>query len=83
MLEKYKSRSVKGRGKVVCQIKTLNLMNGTYYLDVAAHRQDGFPYDYHRNLYSFMISSDYIDSGIYRPQHKWDFSSSVKMIKKT
>jgi ABC-2 type transport system ATP-binding protein/lipopolysaccharide transport system ATP-binding protein len=83
VLEGYKSRSVQGSEKVVCIIKTLNLTNGTYYLDVAAHRQDGLPYDYHRNLYSFMVSSDYTDSGIYRPQHSWDFSSGIKMVKKT
>ena len=83
VLEGYKSRSVIGRGKVTCQIKALNLTNGTYYLDVAAHRQDGLAYDYHRNLYSFMISSDYMDSGVYRPQHSWNFSSDVKMAKKS
>ncbi len=79
VLEGYHSRSVEGAGKVICEIEALNLLNGTYYLDVAAHRQDGFPYDYHRNLYSFMISSDYTDSGIYRPQHSWQFSPSIKM----
>ncbi|MFO7980754.1 MAG: ABC transporter ATP-binding protein [Candidatus Aminicenantes bacterium] len=83
VLEGYKSRSVIGTGKVTCQIKTLNLTNGTYYLDVAAHRQDGLPYDYHRNLYSFMISSDYMDSGVYRPQHSWNFSPDVKMTWKS
>ncbi|MFW6139854.1 MAG: ABC transporter ATP-binding protein [Acidobacteriota bacterium] len=83
VLEGYKSRSVQGTGKIMCQIDALNFMNGTYYLDVAAHRQDGFPYDYHRNLYSFMVSSDYRDSGIYRPPHSWKFSPSVKMSKKS
>jgi len=82
VLEGYKSKSVKGTGKVMCQVQKLNLINGTYYLDVAAHRQDGFPYDYHRNLNSFMVSSDYIDSGVYRPQHSWEFSSNVKVAKK-
>jgi len=81
VLEGYKSESVKGSGSVTCRIDSLNLINGTYYLDVAAHRRDGFPYDYHRNLYSFMISSDYIDSGIYRPQHSWKFSPSIKIRK--
>ena len=31
----------------------LRLVEGTYLLDVAAHRRDGTPYDYHRGLYSF------------------------------
>ncbi|MCD6517036.1 MAG: ABC transporter ATP-binding protein [Candidatus Aminicenantes bacterium] len=82
VLEGFKSESVQGRGKVSFLIKSLDLINGTYYLDVAAHRQDGFPYDYHRNLYSFMISSKFIDSGIYRPQHSWKFSPGIKITKK-
>ncbi|MBD3413032.1 MAG: ATP-binding cassette domain-containing protein [Candidatus Aminicenantes bacterium] len=81
VLEGYKSESVRGTGRVLCQIKTLNLTNGTYYLDVAAHREDGLPYDYHRNLYSFMVSSKNRDSGIYRPQHNWEFSPAVKFKK--
>ncbi len=82
VLEGLKSESVRGSGKVSFQIKSLDLINGTYYLDVAAHRKDGLPYDYHRNLYSFMISSNFIDSGIYRPQHSWEFSPGIKIIKK-
>ncbi len=82
VLEGYKSESLRGSGKVTCQIKTLNLINGTYYLDVAAHREDGLPYDYHRNLYSFLISSEDMDGGVYRPEHTWGFSPGVKTTKR-
>ncbi|NOR12774.1 MAG: ATP-binding cassette domain-containing protein [Candidatus Aminicenantes bacterium] len=78
-LEEFKAQSVEGEGQVVCQIEKLGLINGTYYLDVAIHKKDGYPYDYHRNLYSFLISSTKKDVGILRPKHSWKFSSGIKI----
>ncbi len=79
LLENFEPISLKGEGKVVCRIGKLNLVNGTYYLDVATHKKNGYPYDYHRNLYSFMVSSRYKDDGIFRPEHSWNFSSQIKV----
>lgn len=81
LLENFEPISLKGEGKVVCRIGKLNLVNGTYYLDVATHKKNGYPYDYHRNLYSFMVSSRYKDDGIFRPEHSWNFSSQIKVNK--
>ena len=78
-LEEFTAQSVEGKGQVVCQIEKLSLINGTYYLDVAIHKKDGYPYDYHRNLYSFLISSTKKDMGILRPKHSWKFSSGIKI----
>lgn len=77
--EDFEPLSIEGKGKVVCRLEKLNLINGTYYLDVAVHKKDGYPYDYHRNLYTFMISSLYKDVGVYRPGHSWSFSSGIKI----
>lgn len=79
MIEDYESESIQGEGKVVCRIERLNFVNGTYYVDIAAHKVDGYPYDYHHNLYSFMVSSLHKDNGIFRPEHSWQFSPSIKM----
>jgi len=76
-LEGFKSVKIDGRGKVVCRIDKLNLINGTYYLDIAVHKVDGTPYDYHRNLYSFLVSSLHQDVGVARLPHRWRFSSKV------
>jgi len=81
-LEDIEPLSIQGEGKVVCRIDELNLINGTYYFDVATHKKDGYPYDYHRNLYSFMIFSLKKDEGITRPKHSWIFSPQIK-IKRT
>jgi ABC-type polysaccharide/polyol phosphate transport system ATPase subunit len=67
-----------GEGLVVFDIPALNLVDGTYKLDVAVHRQDGVPYDYHRLLHTFRIKSPLKDVGIFRPAHAWSFSGGVK-----
>jgi len=81
LLEEIEPVSFKGRGKVVCRIERLNLVNGTYYLDVAVHKRDGYPFDYHRNLYSFLVSSLDRDVGIFRPDHNWEFSPPIRVKK--
>jgi ABC-type polysaccharide/polyol phosphate transport system ATPase subunit len=77
--EDFEPQSIEGDGRVACQIDKLNLINGTYYLDVAAHKRDGYPYDYHRSMYTFMVSSKYKDVGIARLDHDWFFSSSIRI----
>ena len=76
-MEDFKAKSIEGPGKVTLRIEKLNLINGTYYLDVAAHKVDGYPYDYHRSLYSFLVSSTNKDVGIARPDHEWHFSNGI------
>ena len=68
-----------GEGLVVFTIDALNLVEGTYKLDVAIHRQDGVPYDYHRQLFTFRVKSPQRDVGIFRPPHRWSFSGGIRM----
>ena len=60
-------------------IDSLDLVEGTYKLDVAVHKRDGYPYDYHRLLYTFRVKSRTHDVGIYRPRHRWTFSPGVTL----
>jgi len=78
-LEDYEPVALQGEGKAMCRIEKLNLVNGTYYLDVAVHKRDGYPYDYHRNLYSFLVSSTLKDVGIARLPHTWTFSPTIQI----
>ena len=80
-IEEFLPLVVQGEGKVVCRMEKLNLINGTYYLDVAVHKNDGYPYDYHRSLYSFLVSSIRKDVGIARLPHTWSFSPAIKIKK--
>ena len=77
-LEQLVSKEVEGEGTVDFTIDSLDLVAGTYKLDVAVHKRDGYPYDYHRLLYTFRVKSRMNDVGIYRPRHKWKFPSNVR-----
>jgi ABC-type polysaccharide/polyol phosphate transport system ATPase subunit len=78
VLEDMKPASIDGDGEATFAIDTLDLVEGTYKLDVAVHKRDGYPYDYHRLLYTFRVKSRTHDVGIYRPRHRWSFSPSVR-----
>lgn len=60
-----------GQGLVRFSIPRLELVEGTYKVDVAIHRANGTPYDYHRQLYALRVHSGRKDVGIYRPEHTW------------
>ncbi|MEW5982078.1 MAG: Wzt carbohydrate-binding domain-containing protein [Acidobacteriota bacterium] len=76
-LEEFKADCLDGDGEVTITIDTLDLVQGTYKVDVALHKLDGYPYDYHRLLYSFRVKSRSRDIGIYRPKHTWRFSGGI------
>jgi ABC-type polysaccharide/polyol phosphate transport system ATPase subunit len=67
-----------GDAEATFAIASLDLVEGTYKLDVAVHKLDGYPYDYHRLLYTFRVKLRAKDVGIYRPRHEWRFSGDVK-----
>jgi len=67
-----------GDAEATFSIAALDLVEGTYKLDVAVHKLDGYPYDYHRLLYTFRVKSRAKDVGIYRPRHTWRFAGNVK-----
>ena len=77
-IEEMESESFVGEGEVVFAIERLDLVEGTYKLDVAVHKRDGFSYDYHRLLYTFRVKSRTKDAGIYRPSHVWRFTDNVR-----
>lgn len=77
-IEELEPSEMSGDGEIRFRIKSLDLVEGTYKIDVAAHRLDGYPYDYHRLLYTFRVKSRTKDVGIYRPQHDWHFSPNIR-----
>jgi ABC-type polysaccharide/polyol phosphate transport system ATPase subunit len=76
-LEELKAVRIVGDAQARFTIDSLDLVEGTYKLDVAIHKLDGYPYDYHRLLYTFRVKSRTKDVGIYRPRHQWAFSESL------
>lgn len=78
-IEDFVPREAEGTGTVTLLLNELSLVEGTYLLDVAAHKKDGTPYDYHRGLYSFRMKSRIKDVGVFRPRHAWSFEGGVSL----
>jgi ABC-type polysaccharide/polyol phosphate transport system ATPase subunit len=77
-LEEMDPERLEGDAEATFAVESLDLIEGTYKLDVAVHKRDGFPYDYHRLLYTFRVKSRTHDVGVYRPRHRWSFSPHVR-----
>jgi ABC-type polysaccharide/polyol phosphate transport system ATPase subunit len=78
-LEEFTPEEASGDGEVTFSIDSLDLVEGTYKIDVAVHQRDGYPYDYHRLLYTFRVKSRSKEVGIYRPRHTWQFSQNIRL----
>ena len=78
-IEGAEPREFSGDGEVEFIIESLCLVAGTYKVDVAVHRRDGVPYDYHRSLYTIRVTSRLNETGIVRPPHRWTFSSGIRI----
>jgi ABC-type polysaccharide/polyol phosphate transport system ATPase subunit len=76
-IEELRAERIHGDAEAVFSIESLDLVEGTYKLDVAVHKKDGYPYDYHRLLHTFRVKSRTKDVGIYRPKHAWRFSDAM------
>jgi hypothetical protein len=77
-IEELEPSDMRGDGEIRFAVPSLDLVEGTYKIDVAAHRLDGYPYDYHRLLYTFRVKSRTRDVGVYRPRHDWTFSPNIQ-----
>ena len=73
------SGAMTGAGEVRFAIDRLDLVEGTYRFDVAAHRRNGAPYDYHRLLHTLRVSSLRKETGVFRPPHRWAFSGTIQI----
>jgi len=79
LIEGATAGELSGDGEVRFVIDRLDLVEGTYKLDVAVHRQNGVPYDYHRLLHTFRVKSTLKEAGIFRPPHRWSFSGGIRI----
>ena len=76
-IERFLPSRLLGDAEVRLTLDALSLVEGSYSVDVAAHKKDGTPYDYHRGLHSFRVKSRTKDVGLYRPGHSWSFAGGV------
>jgi len=78
-IEGAASGAMSGDGEARFAIDRLDLVEGTYKVDVAAHRTSGAPYDYHRLLYTLRVTSPLKEVGVFRPPHRWNFSGGIRI----
>jgi hypothetical protein len=78
-IEGARPGELRGDAEVRFVVDRLELVDGTYKLDVAVHRASGAPYDYHRLLHTFRVKSSLKEAGIFRPPHRWTFSGGVRI----
>lgn len=58
-------------GTYTYTFQRLGLVEGSYFLDIAAHREDGLAYDYHHLRYRFSLRTQNRAVGVYLPDHEW------------
>lgn len=76
-VEGYVPQGIEGRVRVRFVIASLDLVAGTYRVDVAVHTRNGRAFDYRRNVLRVVVGSRVHDAGVYRPQHEWRFEGAV------
>ena len=80
-LPENNSSSYPLKGKLSYTIESLQMLEGSYHLDIAAHKPDGTPYDYHHELFKFSVRSKIPYQGVYVPEHSWEFKPEYEVAK--
>jgi len=71
-LDKFPIKSTKGIHKITYEIPKIPLTAGTYFLDVGLFTDKGIVnLDYHQNIDSFTLYSDYFTEGRVYLEHNW------------
>jgi ABC-type polysaccharide/polyol phosphate transport system ATPase subunit len=73
----YEPAAFSGSTTVRLVCPDLRLAAGEYLVDIAVHARDGAPYDYHRRMLSFTVTSETESAGVYQPEHRWEFGGGV------
>jgi ABC-type polysaccharide/polyol phosphate transport system ATPase subunit len=76
-VEGYVPEQIEGRVRTRFVVTSLDLVAGTYRVDVAVHTRNGRAFDYRRNVLRVVVGSRVHDAGVYRPQHEWKFEGAV------
>jgi len=76
-IERFEPERLSGRATVRVHVPALELVAGTYHLDLAVHRRDGFAYDYQRGLCTFRTTSKTGEVGVARLPHRWEVEGEL------
>lgn len=70
-VEGFRLDPVSGEGSWEVSFPSLDLVEGRYTVDVAAHDRSGYAYDYHAGLHPFEVWSSKRWVGVFRPSADW------------
>ena len=74
MRERIENIALKESGEILCEIDKLNLVRGSYWIDVAIRAKDMFAYDYVAKAVEFTVYSSVDEVGVVKLEHKWTFN---------
>lgn len=66
------------KGIVRLELDRLGLLEGRYRLDLAVHKQDGYPYDYHQGIVEFAVRSPLRHVGVSIPTRTWSIAEAKR-----
>ena len=64
---------LKETGEILCEIEKLNLVKGSYWIDIAIRSKDMFAYDYKAKAVEFTVYSAIDEVGVAKLDHTWKF----------
>jgi ABC-type polysaccharide/polyol phosphate transport system ATPase subunit len=64
-------------GSVECELEKLGILDGSYSIDAAVHRADGYPFDYHQAVLHFSVRSENRVVGVITPERTWRVNNEV------
>lgn len=76
-IERVQFPQLGNSGKVSYEVPRIGLLDGQYRLDIAVHRLDGYPFDYHQGALRFSVRNPLPQIGVYVPPHSWSIQSHV------
>lgn len=62
-----------GKGEIDLYVERLPMLEGKYFLTVAAHSKEHIPYDWHDRMYSFTVHNPTQDIGLFEMPCKWTY----------
>lgn len=75
-IEGYTLDVEQGPGMIRIRFPGLQLIQNTYLIDIAVHGADSSPYDFQSRMYRIAFRSLHQESGIFRPDHAWEFTGT-------
>lgn len=72
--ERIENVQLNEHGEILCEIDKLNLVKGSYWIDVAIRSKDMFAYDYKAKAIQFTVYSTVDEVGVAKLDHTWKFN---------